>query len=105
MLSACPGLQGVELAAVVLTPAVCKALGAGIRCIAMTTTGVAGPIAPVFASLAAGGCGEGLEFLSLGGNTLSGPLVRCSSLPISQTVSPLIDFTLPAVGSVGAVLV
>ena len=73
-MNACQGLDGVNLAETILTPKVCTALGPGIRNISLTSTGVAGQVAPVIANLARAGCGKGLKFLELGGNNLSGEL-------------------------------
>ena len=77
-LGACPGLKGVGLAAKLLTPEVCTVLGPGITLIVVSGAGVAGPIGPVFAALAAGGCGQGLKTLELDGNKLVGGLAGCN---------------------------
>ena len=73
-MSTCPGMEGADLGQQILTPEVCKALGSGIRVIELASIGVGGPVAPVLAALAAGGCGSSLKTLKLSGNKLNGRL-------------------------------
>ena len=78
-LTACMGLDGVDVNVSILTAAVCAVLGGGgIQLIKLGSTKVKGSIATLLTSLVDGGCGNSLEYLSLGGNSLSGPLV-CGS--------------------------